>query len=92
LAGDWIKVEKLTPDKPEIAILARKLGVSIGDAFLEWFRIYAWAEPGPEREESERRDLSLNSDRKANGSARAIGPRADHSLSLSRKVFVREAG
>jgi hypothetical protein len=48
-------------------------------------------EPGPEREESERRGLSLNSDRKANGSARAIGPRADHSLSLSRRVFVREA-
>lgn len=44
MAGDWIKVEKLTPDKPEIAILARKLGISIGDAFLQWFRVYAWAD------------------------------------------------
>lgn len=42
--GDWMKVEKATPDKPEIAILARKLGVSIGEAFLEWFRLYAWAD------------------------------------------------
>lgn len=43
MAGDWIKVEEATPDKPEIAILARKLGVSQGDAFLEWFRVYRWA-------------------------------------------------
>ena len=33
MAGDWMKVEKATPDKPEVAILARKLGVSLGDAF-----------------------------------------------------------
>jgi hypothetical protein len=43
MAGDWLKVEEVTPDKPEIAILARKLGVSQGDAFLEWFRVYRWA-------------------------------------------------
>lgn len=44
MAGDWIKVEKLTPDKPEMAILARKLGVSMGEAFMNWFRVYAWAD------------------------------------------------
>lgn len=44
MAGEWMKVEKVTPDKPEIAILARKLGVSIGDAFMAWFRVYAWAD------------------------------------------------
>lgn len=38
-----MKVEEATPDKPEIAILARKLGVSVGDAFLNWFRLYRWA-------------------------------------------------
>lgn len=41
---DWLKVQKSTPDKPEIAILARKLGVSIGEAFLSWFRVYCWAD------------------------------------------------
>ena len=44
MAGDWIKVEKVTPDKPELAILARKLKVSQGEAFAEWFCIYAWAD------------------------------------------------
>jgi hypothetical protein len=44
MAGDWIMVDKITPDKPEIAILARKLGCSIGDAFLAFFRLYAWAD------------------------------------------------
>jgi hypothetical protein len=44
MAGDWLKVEKVTPDKPEIAILARKLGVSQGEAFLSWFRVYSWAD------------------------------------------------
>jgi hypothetical protein len=43
MAGDWTKVENVTPDKPEIAILARKLGVSLGDAFLSWFKLYRWA-------------------------------------------------
>ncbi len=40
----WLKVEKTTPSKPEIAILARLLGVSIGDAFLNWYLVYAWAD------------------------------------------------
>ena len=44
MAGDWIKVEKITPDKPEIAILARELGISQADAFLSWFRAYSWAD------------------------------------------------
>lgn len=38
-----MKVEEATPDKPEIAILARKLGVSVAEAFLNWFRLYRWA-------------------------------------------------
>jgi hypothetical protein len=42
--ASWMKVETVTPDKPEIAVLARKLGVSQGDAFLEWFRVYRWAD------------------------------------------------
>lgn len=40
MAGDWIKLEHATPNKPEIYRLARILGVSRGDAFLlavEWW-------------------------------------------------------
>lgn len=44
MAGDWIKVEKVTPDKPEIAIFARLMKCSLGDAFLAWFRLYSWAD------------------------------------------------
>jgi hypothetical protein len=44
MAFDWLKVEKITPDKPEITILSRKLGLSLGDAFLSWFRVYSWAD------------------------------------------------
>lgn len=40
----WIKVEKITPDKPEMAILAEKLGISIPEAFLAFFRLYCWAD------------------------------------------------
>jgi hypothetical protein len=43
MAEAWMKVEEATPDKPEIAILARRLGVSLGDAFLSWFKLYRWA-------------------------------------------------
>lgn len=42
--ADWLKVEKATPDKPEIVILARQLGISQGEAFLSWFRVYSWAD------------------------------------------------
>jgi hypothetical protein len=44
MAFDWIKLDKTTPDKPEIAILARKLSISQGEAFLEWSRVYIWAD------------------------------------------------
>ena len=42
--ADFIKLEKSTPHKPEIRILARKLGVSIGDAFLSFVKLYCWAD------------------------------------------------
>lgn len=40
MAGDWIKVEKVTPDKPEMRIIARVCGVSRAEAFLAWFRLW----------------------------------------------------
>jgi hypothetical protein len=44
VALDWVKLDKTTPDKPEIAILSRLLSISQGDAFLEWARVYIWAD------------------------------------------------
>jgi hypothetical protein len=43
MAGDWIKVEMCTPDKPETSQLADQLGCSLGDAFLACFRLWCWA-------------------------------------------------
>ena len=40
--GEWIKVEKCTPDKPAIRQIARSCGVSRAEAFLGWFRLWAW--------------------------------------------------
>jgi hypothetical protein len=40
----WIKVEKTTPDKPEMLELAGALGVSQGDAFLLLFRFWCWVD------------------------------------------------
>jgi len=42
--ANWIKVEKVTPDKPEILLLANKLRVSQAEAFLQFFRLFAWAD------------------------------------------------
>ena len=44
MAGDWIKLEKATVDKPEIAILAKALQVSHGEAFLSVVRVFIWAD------------------------------------------------
>jgi hypothetical protein len=35
MAGDWMKVEKDTPEKPEIYRIAEILGISQGDAFSD---------------------------------------------------------
>ena len=42
MAGDWIKVEKLTPDKPEIRHISRACQVSMDSAFTAWFRLWCW--------------------------------------------------
>lgn len=42
MAGDWIKVEKSTPGKPEIRHVARSCGCSLADAFLAWFRLWSY--------------------------------------------------
>jgi hypothetical protein len=44
MAGDWLKIQHDTPDKPEIMRIAAQLGISIGDAFLACFRVWRWAD------------------------------------------------
>lgn len=39
---DWMKVEKGTPDKPEIRQIARICGVDKHQAFSCWFRLWCW--------------------------------------------------
>lgn len=44
MAGDWIKVEHVTPDKPEIYQLASVCGITPEDAFGRCLRIWIWAD------------------------------------------------
>ena len=44
MAGDWIKVQAATPDKPEVMQIARALGVTQEAAFGHLFRIWSWAD------------------------------------------------
>ena len=38
----WIKVETHTPDKAELRQIARLCNCTKADAFLAFFRVYAW--------------------------------------------------
>jgi len=42
MAGEWIKVEKTTPDKPEVLRIARILGIDKDAAFGKLIRIWGW--------------------------------------------------
>lgn len=42
MAADWIKVEKATPDKPEIKTAAKICKVSNGEIFRAWFLLWSW--------------------------------------------------
>lgn len=44
MAGDWIKVEKSTPEKPEVLALAELLGIHPDEAFGKCFRFWRWAD------------------------------------------------
>lgn len=44
MAGDWIKLEHATLDKPEVLELAELLSVSHGDALLYCLRFWVWAD------------------------------------------------
>ena len=38
----WIKIEAQTPDKTEIRHIARRCACTKAEAFLAFFRVYAW--------------------------------------------------
>lgn len=42
MAGDWIKVECATPDKPEVWMMANTLGIDPDAVFGKVFRIWSW--------------------------------------------------
>jgi hypothetical protein len=44
MAGDWIKVESATPDKPELVRMAQILGIDQDAVFGKVFRLWAWAD------------------------------------------------
>ena len=44
MAGDWIKLQHVTPDKPEIYRIAAELGVTPEDAFGRCCRVWIWAD------------------------------------------------
>lgn len=44
MAGDWLKIETSTPDKPEVLRLAALLGITPDDAFGKCFRFWRWAD------------------------------------------------
>lgn len=44
MAGDWIKIESVTPDKPEIYIMANSLGIDPDAVMGKMLRIWIWAD------------------------------------------------
>lgn len=44
MAGDWIKLERETLDKPEVLLIARRLKCSRGDALFCCLKLWAWAD------------------------------------------------
>jgi hypothetical protein len=42
MAGDWLKIESDTPDKPEVLAVAAKLGTTQDAAFGMCFRVWRW--------------------------------------------------
>lgn len=44
MAGDWIKLQHVTPDKPEIYLIATEIGTTPEDAFGRCCRVWIWAD------------------------------------------------
>jgi len=44
MAGDWLKIETVTPDKPEIYTIAGRLEIDPDAVFGKLFRVWTWAD------------------------------------------------
>ena len=44
MAGDWIKVECVTPDKPEVDMIANALGIDHDSVVGKLLRLWIWAD------------------------------------------------
>ena len=44
MAGDWIKVEAVTPEKPEVWLVAEAMGLSPDEVLGKLIRIWIWAD------------------------------------------------
>lgn len=44
MAGDWLKVEIITPDKPEVSNIAHRLSITPEEAFGRLFRVWVWCQ------------------------------------------------
>ncbi len=44
MAGDWLKVEKITPEKPEILAMGARLGMDPELVFAKCFKVWRWAD------------------------------------------------
>lgn len=44
MAGDWIKIESATPNKPEVDLIAEILGVSVNEVIGGLVRLWIWAD------------------------------------------------
>jgi len=42
MAGDWLKIESCTPDKPEVIGMAAMLGIPVAHAFGSLFLVWRW--------------------------------------------------
>ncbi len=44
MAGDWIKIESVMPDKPEVGVMAEELGIDHDAVVGKLVRFWIWAD------------------------------------------------
>ncbi len=44
MAGDWIKIESVMPDKPEVGVIAEELGIDHDAVIGKLVRFWIWAD------------------------------------------------
>jgi DNA replication protein DnaT len=44
MAGEWIKIQTVTPDKPEVFVIADRLGIDPDAVVGKLVRLWIWAD------------------------------------------------